>query len=61
MTPKKDKKDRKKKEEVKIVKKPKSNDKIEEIISNYPIKLTAYPRGAFEEQLRQHLLRHGVK
>ncbi len=54
-------KKRKAKEEVKIIKRPKSNPKIEEIISNYPEKLTAYPRGAFEEQLRNHLLKHKIK
>lgn len=54
-------KKQRKKEEVKIIKKPKSNPKVEEIISDYPIKLTAYPRGSFEEQLRQHLLKHKIK
>ena len=50
-----------KKEETKIVKKPKLNKKIDEIIADYPEKLRAYPRGAFEEQLGQHLLKHKIK
>ena len=50
-----------KKEEVKTIKKSKSNKKIEEIISSYPEKLAAYPRGVFEEQLRSHLLKHKIK
>jgi len=47
-----------KKEETKIVKKPKLNKKIDEIIADYPEKIRAYPRGAFEEQLGQHLVNY---
>ena len=51
----------KKKEDAKIVKKPKLNKKIDEIIADYPEKLRAYPRGAFEEQLVHHILKHKIK
>lgn len=48
-------------DDVKIIKKPKLNKKIEEILADYPEKLRAYPRANFEEQLGQHLLKHKVK
>jgi len=52
----------KKIQEVKIVH-VKSNDLVDKIVNDYPKNLIAYPRGLFETQLKQHLLKHkiGVK
>ncbi len=38
----------------------KSNPTIDKIISDYPESIIACPRGAFEEQLRKHLIKHKV-
>ena len=55
------KKKERKKEEEKIVPKARFNDKVDEIIKDYPESLTAHPRGSFEEQLGKHLMKHKVK
>lgn len=49
-----------KKPEIKI-KSIKSNKRVDEIVADYPEKLMAYPRSLFEQQLKEHLLKHGVK
>lgn len=54
------KKKKKQKEEVKIVS-VKSNPKIKEIVADYPKSIIAFPRARFEEQLKNHLLKHKVK
>lgn len=51
----------KKKNKERIVSSPRANSKIEDILKDYPEKLTAYPRAAFEEQLRNHLKKHKIK
>ncbi len=38
----------------------KSNSTIDKIIKDYPESIIACPRGAFEEQLRKHLIKHKV-
>lgn len=53
-------KDKKKKQEVKIVHTP-SNPKVDEIVKDYPESLYAHPRAAFEDQLKRHLLKHHIK
>ncbi|MBA7623831.1 hypothetical protein ES703_31230 [subsurface metagenome] len=53
-------KQKKGKKEKKIIP-SKTNSKVEEIIEDYPQKLTAYPRESFEEQLRNHLTKHKIK
>lgn len=52
-------KDKKKKQEA-IIPKVKSNDLIDKIVEDYPKKLIAYPRGRFEIQLKEHLLKHKI-
>ena len=54
------KKEKSEKKEVKLVIN-KANEKIEEIIKDYPESLCAAPRGNFEDQLRKHLIKHKVK
>lgn len=39
----------------------KSNPKINEIVKDFPEQLKAYPRSSFENQLKEHLVKHGVK
>lgn len=52
---------RTKQKEIKKIISIKSNEKIEEIINDYPQSLIAHPRGSFEEQLRKHLVKHKIK
>ncbi len=50
----------KKQQEIKIGS-AKSNEKVDEIVADYPKSIIAFPRERFEEQLRNHLLKHKIK
>ncbi len=56
----KNKKAKQDKQEVRI-RSIKSNARVDEIVEDYPEKLVAYPRALFEQQLKEHLLKHGIK
>ncbi len=55
------KKNKKQNKEPKLSSGIKTNPKIEEIVDDYPKSLIACPRAGFEDQLKQHLLKHKVK
>ncbi len=38
-----------------------SNERIEQIIEDYPKFVKICPKGSFEQQLRQQLIKHKVK
>lgn len=46
---------------VEVKEKIKSNPKIDEIVKDFPTPLCAYPRARFEEQLKNHLIKHKIK
>lgn len=52
---------KKEKSKEKIIPRVQSNPKVDEIVATYPASLKASPRGNFEDQLRNHLLKHKVK
>ncbi len=38
-----------------------SNPRVNEIVADYPREVTMFPREEFEEQLKKHLIKHGIK
>ncbi len=38
-----------------------SNKRVDEIVADFPKSIVCCPRGSFEHQLREHLLKHKVQ
>jgi hypothetical protein len=47
--------------EKKEKKKRESNPKIDSIVNDYPNNVKVHPKENFEEQLKEHLIKHNVK